>query len=62
MIEIKDSVAAGGYTLMDLVCTERENAMLNCQIEQLHRAYMEGGYKLEERIALIFGWKDKPSE
>ena len=63
MIEIKENkVVNSGYSLEDLIAVERSNAMLCCQIEQLNRAYMEGGHKLEEKIPLIFGWKNKPSE
>lgn len=65
MIEIKgyqSTEPAAGYSLEDLISTERDNARMSAQIEQLHRAYLKGGYRLEERIALIFDWKEKSEE
>ena len=64
MIEIKENkVVNSGYSLEDLIAVERSNAMLCCQIEQLHRAYMdrECRYELPDKISLIFGW-DKPKD
>lgn len=62
MIEIKDNQIGGGYSLEDLISTERDNARMHAQIEQLHRAFKEGGYRLEERIQLIFDWEEPKKE
>ena len=62
MIEIKDNQIGGGYSLEDLISTERDNARMHAQIEQLHRAFKEGGYRLEEGIQLIFDWEEPKKE
>lgn len=59
MIEIKDNYITEGYSLEDLICAERENARLNCQIEQLYRSLGSSG--LEDKVRLIFGWNKEES-
>lgn len=62
MIEIKEiTVPDGGYSLEDLIATERENARLNLYYEQLHRLVNDEEYGLADKIRKLFDWR-KPEE
>lgn len=65
MIEIKGYKpieTTGGYSLEDLIATERENARLIMCIEQIHRIVDEDSYHMGDQIRMLFGWKKKEKE
>ena len=65
MIEIKgyeNGEHTEGYSLEDLIATERENARLNLYYEQLHRIVNEDSYNMGDQIRLLFGWKKEKEE
>ena len=65
MIEIKGYKPieqTGGYSLEDLIATERENARLILCFEQIHRIVDEDSYHMGDQIRMLFGWKKKEKE
>lgn len=64
MIEIKgyENGEPKGYSLEDLIATERENARLNLYYEQLYRIVNEDSYHMGDQIRLLFGWKKQKEE
>lgn len=65
MIEIKGyqrTEPAAGYSLEDLIATERENAKLNLYFEQLRRIVDKDSYHMAEEIRDLFGWKKPTAE
>lgn len=51
-----------GYSMEDLIATERENARLNVYFELLREIVNQNNYNMDDQIRTLFGWKKTEEE